>query len=279
MSVSRADDITLSDGTVLKNAKVVQRDDSAKTVTISFSGGIAQVRSEVLPTTTPPTQSPVVTTAPNPSTPVPDSRTPSSPSTPIPKDWTVNGREFHNVTVGQVEADRVHITYDGGLGTVMLADMPPDLRKAFNYDPVAAQQVEAQREADQQQYAALDAARANQQAQQAKRDALAQHPYYMQGFVLQKVPEGLLVQCNQGELVTDGKPFVGTDGRVHVIPNPRLAGTERLYGIFLLKNAPNEASLVDNDRISQICYPCGNYSYTSVTGAGDTVRAYTAALP
>lgn len=50
-------------------------------------------------------------------------------------DWTVNGKTFHNVKVGTVDSDVVHITYDGGAGTVALSDLPPDLRKKFNYDP------------------------------------------------------------------------------------------------------------------------------------------------
>jgi hypothetical protein len=54
------------------------------------------------------------------------------------EDWTVNGKDYHNVTVGQVEPDRVHITYDGGVGTVMLSDLTPELQKRFDYDPQKA---------------------------------------------------------------------------------------------------------------------------------------------
>jgi hypothetical protein len=64
------------------------------------------------------------------------------------EDWTVNGKNYHNVTVGQVELDRVHITYDGGVGTVMLSDLTPELQKRFNYDPLKAKATAAQREED-----------------------------------------------------------------------------------------------------------------------------------
>jgi len=50
-------------------------------------------------------------------------------------DWTVNGETYHNVKVGAVESDAVHITFDEGVGSVALADLPPDLQKKFNYDP------------------------------------------------------------------------------------------------------------------------------------------------
>jgi len=111
-------------------------------------------------------------------------------------DWTVNGREYHNVKVGEVEIDRVHITYDGGLGTVMIADLPPELKKCFvNYDPAAAKAKMQERQAVA---AASDAVVAEVQAEKAKDDeAQAQHnqrvkeiaknPCYIMGSVLQKI--------------------------------------------------------------------------------------------
>jgi hypothetical protein len=55
------------------------------------------------------------------------------------EDWTVQGRTYQNVTVTKVEPDAVHIMYDGGVGSVNLADLTPDLQKRFNYNPQAAQ--------------------------------------------------------------------------------------------------------------------------------------------
>jgi hypothetical protein len=54
------------------------------------------------------------------------------------EDWTVNGKIYHNVVVGIVEADRVHVTYDGGVGTVNISDLPPDVQKRLGYDPQKA---------------------------------------------------------------------------------------------------------------------------------------------
>lgn len=56
------------------------------------------------------------------------------------EDWTVNGRDYHNVIVGKVEPDCVHIAYDGGMGTISMADMPPDLQTRFNYDTTKAKE-------------------------------------------------------------------------------------------------------------------------------------------
>ena len=54
------------------------------------------------------------------------------------EDWTVNGKDYHNVKVTQVDSDRVHIIYDGGVGTVALADLPSDLQTRFGYDAIKA---------------------------------------------------------------------------------------------------------------------------------------------
>jgi prefoldin subunit 5 len=50
----------------------------------------------------------------------------------------VQGKTYHDVVVGAVEADRVHITYDGGIGALNLADLPPDIQKRLGYDPQKA---------------------------------------------------------------------------------------------------------------------------------------------
>ena len=85
------------------------------------------------------------------------------------EDWTASGKDYHDVVVGQVEADRVHITYDGGAGTVMLSDLSPELQKKFSYDPVAAKAAtEAKQKADAQAQSELDAQVRAQALQAAK---------------------------------------------------------------------------------------------------------------
>ena len=81
------------------------------------------------------------------------------------EDWTVNGKNYHNVIVGQIESDRVHVTYDGGVGAINLADLPPDLQMRFRYDPIAAKAAQTKREADQKAVNAQLAANAKQQPQ------------------------------------------------------------------------------------------------------------------
>ena len=70
--------------------------------------------------------------------------------------WTVDGKDYHNVVITKIEADTVHITYDGGLGTVKTADLSPDIQKLLNYDPEAAKLVNKQKAAEQAQADAQD---------------------------------------------------------------------------------------------------------------------------
>lgn len=59
------------------------------------------------------------------------------------EDWTVNGKNYHNVIVGQIEGDRVHITYDGGACALQLSDLSPGLQKKLGYNPAVAAQIRA----------------------------------------------------------------------------------------------------------------------------------------
>jgi hypothetical protein len=201
----------------------------------------------------------------------------------------VNGRDYHNVKVTEVDADRVHITYDGGIGTVMIADLTPELKKRFNYDPDAAKQALAEREKQEAQSdAELAAELAVQRKTQAVQDAkdgaanrLANRPkVYLMGGVLQKVPGvGLLVDCGRPEPDVDSAQSVGGGGGIYVPQTGCPKGVQQVYGTFMLTGYPNEASLVDGAAIKTVAVPNGTYSYTSVVGANKTVASYEASAP
>jgi hypothetical protein len=70
----------------------------------------------------------------DPPSPAPGQTSPAATST----DWTVNGKVYRNVVVGQIEADQVHITYDGGIGAFPLASLPAEIQKKLGYDPEKA---------------------------------------------------------------------------------------------------------------------------------------------
>ena len=98
------------------------------------------------------------------------------------EDWTVNGKTYHNVVAGEVEADRVHFKADDGIGSFMLADLPPDLQKRFNYDPLKAKAANEKKEKELADAAKQDQAAATVAASLSK----------AQVRVIQVTPDGFL---------------------------------------------------------------------------------------
>lgn len=86
------------------------------------------------------------------------------------EDWTVNGKDYHNVKVTSVADDSVAVTYDGGIGHFNLSDLTPELKKRFNYDPVkvasAIQKKDEDQQAATQSYASVDEERDEIQSQE-----------------------------------------------------------------------------------------------------------------
>ncbi len=123
------------------------------------------------------------------------------------EDWTVNGKDYHNVIVGQVEADKVHITYDDGVGTIKLADLPPDLQKRFNYDSAAAAKAAADEQAKE---AASDAMVAQVTAQQkaAKEQATDEEAVESGAAETKKHPLGMYGTISSG---SNGSYFIRAD--------------------------------------------------------------------
>lgn len=117
------------------------------------------------------------------------------------EDWTIAGKTYHHVVVGNVYSDRVEITYDGGLGTPALKDLSPELQKRFGYDPA-----KAKTESDARAIAAAEAEK-RVQAEGAARDkqmavdkqevsyARNRAPQHLCGKVQQNADGGCWVVC------------------------------------------------------------------------------------
>jgi hypothetical protein len=82
------------------------------------------------------------------------------------EDWkTTDGKVYQNVTVIDAQPDAVTILHQDGGALVPLANLPPDIQKRFNYDPVKAKAAAEARARD-------DAA--NARALQAEMDQVSQ---------------------------------------------------------------------------------------------------------
>jgi len=194
------------------------------------------------------------------------------------EDWTVDGKDYHNVKVGQVETDQVHITYDGGIGSLPLADLSPALQKRFGYNPSQAKDAAQKREADQQaaiqSYASVDQKRqvlqleqAKENAQQAQRQVtqkMASHAALMYAQIVQILPNGLLVEPYVKQLTDPNE--IGTYGMSSMQPSGET--------VFISCNPQGHA---ENESINIKAYRDGTFTYQDTSGASRTIQKYVAA--
>jgi hypothetical protein len=207
---------------------------------------------------------------------------PISSETPTKaEDWTVNGKTYHNVTVSKVDPDKVHIMYDGGIGSVNLADLPPDLQKKFNYDPSAAKaaaSAEAQRQAEvdrqlaieEKQNQKIEAAQASKDEVDQKQADLVKKASNFSVQVVQVLPEGILCEKQTVEYSTGPESLSQSEGF-----GPRPAATASVVGTGVLAFIEGAGSgFTDGQRVSVHAYRDGTYSYTDTQGALRTVEKW-----
>ncbi len=202
-------------------------------------------------------------------------------------DWTVNGTVYHHVVAGQVEPDRVHISCDGGAGTVQLSDLPPDLQKRFNYDPAQAKAAAQKREDDQRAADASEAAAAQQQQAQATRDAEIQKVQEaavkgaipVRGEVLSVIPVAKGDKAYLISLRTFANEYTGQTAVIAGgVSQTLVTGDTVSSGMNQIghpvSNTDPTGSLLQINR----WYYAGTFTYPSVAGATITCRVYSPSL-
>lgn len=172
----------------------------------------------------------------------------------------------------------------GGIGAVKLGDLPLDLARKFGYDPELLKKREAEAEERAAQDAPLNAAaaqinRERQQIQLLRANAFSGR-MYIEGVVLQKLEQGLLIRSG-----TEIRARAEAQNRRNGIPS---GGEVAIRGVrngiivyddlCLLTDFRAAGSLVDNDKIAVIAFPNGEYSYTTTSGGKKTVRTFTTDL-
>jgi type II secretory pathway pseudopilin PulG len=93
------------------------------------------------------------------------------------EDWkTTDGKVYQNVTVIDSAPDAVTILHQDGGALVPLANLPPDIQKRFNYDPVKAKAAADARARDDAANASALQAEMNQASQMRQAAPDAQDP-------------------------------------------------------------------------------------------------------
>jgi hypothetical protein len=170
-----------------------------------------------------------------------------------------------NANAIKIAENKLLYRIPSGGGIVRLDSLPEDIRKQFNYNPTNAaiaddsdeQKKEMQAELDRQMAAAL-----KQKADFEKlKGDLIKESRTISGKVIQKIPEGLLVDNAWSSYVTE------------TIREPSPA-TE-YTSLCLLIDYPEYDQTVDGDYIHILAYPAGQYVYTTVNNSQKTVRKFT----
>jgi hypothetical protein len=195
------------------------------------------------------------------------------------EDWTTtSGTTYHDVKVVKLGDDRVIISDSDGEAMIEIAKLPPDIQKKLGYDTVkAAAAAEVNKQLDDADAAQSEkdkaAAVAKQAADDARKREALKHPFTAWGSVIEKLPDGMLIK-GISPVIVRGADGSNTLEGLHdpSAPNP-------VYGIFFLKNDPDQNQLIDGAEVKLTVYADGPYSYQTTDGSTKTIDSYTAQGP
>jgi len=195
-----------------------------------------------------------------------------------------NGKTYTNYKVSRVEPDGITLTHSSGITKLFFWELPPELQQKYNYDPQKARTYNKQAQAQQ-------AAAWSRQQEMAKRaqervEYEAAHKEVMKsikgaatelvGEVSQITDEGALIgkakvpyRYNE-EVVTPG--YTPMDGnRQFVTKTKYVSAADDYEPVFVIGGG---RGFTDGAGWRAIVYPAGTYKYTTVMGAGKTVKCF-----
>jgi hypothetical protein len=187
-----------------------------------------------------------------------------------------SGKVYKSVVVRSVTPSEIKIMHESGTAGIKLEDLPEDLQTKYGFDPEKAKEHRtAEQNKSRAQEMALDQAVAKVQQKEAaekadgeKSAAIAKKTRANEFFVMQVLPDGLLVNNVEMAVVGGSMSSVGGGGNVHAY---RKRGTS----VFYVTNYPSASELTDGKSIEGMFYENGNYSYQDTLGATRTVPKYT----
>ena len=156
---------------------------------------------------------------------------------------TINGKEYKNATVTQVEADGIAVRTKRGISKLYFAELPEDVRTRFHYDPQKAAAAQAadvrQTEELNKQAQELDRQQKKQQGQLAEQQrqvgeqqAKQQNAQALVDRLAQlgQQEENLLLEIGRVESAQTAASRNWIDGRNQAYPDPKEAGLPLLRG-------------------------------------------------
>ncbi len=176
--------------------------------------------------------------------------------------------EIIKVTVNKL----TYRTPNGG-GTIKISELPGDLQKKFYFNPTNAADMDELESLTKQQDELKNQVITFAQSKYNRLKAqLVQGSRRVDGKVLQKISEGLLVQS--GELSRKMQEYHEDvyGSRPGIIIEGNRPGAEAL-NLVLLQDYP-DPNMADEGHVDVIAYPVGLFSYDSVGKSQKTVRKF-----
>lgn len=195
-----------------------------------------------------------------------------------------NGKIYTNIKVSRVEADGITITHAAGITKLFFWELPSEIQQKYNYDPEKAREYNKQAQARQAALAAKQREAAIRMQKQAEYEAA--HKELMEK-IKQSATElvGRVQQITEdGALITDAKvPYryqveVVTPGYTPMSSNRRFTTKTKYVSaaadyepVFVLGAG---SGFTDGAKWTATVFPAGTYRYTTVMGAGKTIKCY-----
>lgn len=200
-------------------------------------------------------------------------------STEAPKEFssiiTNKGKEYTNAKVREVTPAGIKIFHDSGAVTIPFEDLPKDIQDAFGgFDAKAAEQhreTENKRLIAQERAMALEAAKAQQEQQANKKNALIQKAKMPTRVRIKQVTDGgalCVVSIKSLEKFERKTPKPLGGYKVAIEEKWVWSGYSEEW--YFVAGLPSH--LVDDDTWEGWTLPTGSFPYTNTLGARKTVR-------
>lgn len=202
-----------------------------------------------------------------------------------PQGWPVlktkDGKEFTEVKVTGYDAVQLKIMHAAGMARIPFQKLPEEIQKAFGYDPAKA--------ADH--LAGESAQKAVREESQARAALVNSSRKIFVGKIFQVAERGVLLENVQWGI--GKKEEVGNEERVLTGMANGLHKSGPTYGTrtttdwdYVMRPLGEDlvmvkcktSDLVDGGAFTGVVYPFGTYSYTAVSGARKTIKAYTTSV-
>jgi hypothetical protein len=186
-----------------------------------------------------------------------------------------------NAEVEKLLGNKLLYKTDTGGGTIRLDALPKNIQAELGFDPIAAQAADLAEQKQRMEYKKQSLALIRAQELDALKKNFAQGSRTISGRIIQKIPEGLLVDSGREDIDEVGHKDIEFDSQGNMatsltttVQEGDTAGATCL-GLVLLEDHPRAAELVDDNVVVTIGYPDGQFSYKAVSGGQKTIRKFT----